>query len=401
MQIALVPHGLSVPPRHAATRPAPAHPCPRRIHLARRLGMAARDHNADWASSVSLIHRHRDPLRARREHTCMRAPRQASPRPTDDADVTTAKATIERRKPELDARLLRTFVTIVDLRSFTRAGRRLGLSQSAISQQIAAQERQLGVKLLVRAGKGVRPTPAGEILLHYARQILQKVDEAQRMLTVYDATGASVLRIGAGGAACEHLLPPILQAFHDEFPRVELRVQSGPSPLIDRTAARGRPRRRHADAADGRDRSCGCSRSGATSSSLIAAPTHAWAGAAPRRGAASSPGSRCWSTSAAARPITSSSACCSRPASSRASSWSWTTSAPWRAWCAPASAWPSCRAGRSPMTSTPAGWLACRSGRHGLSRAWGLGLRAEDHQPQTLRAFVRLCLERLPPLLTV
>jgi DNA-binding transcriptional LysR family regulator len=50
------------------------------------------------------------------------------------------------------------------------------------------------------------------------------------MLTVYDATGASVLRIGAGGAACEHLLPPILQAFHEEFPRVELRVQSGPSP---------------------------------------------------------------------------------------------------------------------------------------------------------------------------
>ena len=106
----------------------------------------------------------------------MRAPRQASPRPTEDADVITAKATIERRRPELDARLLRTFVTIVDVRSFTRAGRRLGLSQSAISQQIAAQERQLGVKLLVRSGTGVRPTPAGELLLHYARQILAKVD---------------------------------------------------------------------------------------------------------------------------------------------------------------------------------------------------------------------------------
>ena len=68
---------------------------------------------------------------------------------------------VERRKQDLDAKLLRTFVTIVDLRSFTRAGRRLGLSQSAISQQIGAQERQLGVKLLVRAGTGVRPTPAG------------------------------------------------------------------------------------------------------------------------------------------------------------------------------------------------------------------------------------------------
>ncbi|MGH7789163.1 MAG: LysR family transcriptional regulator, partial [Candidatus Binatia bacterium] len=144
-----------------------------------------------------------------------------SPRPTG----------AERRRTDLDAKLLRTFVTIVDLKSFTRAGRRLGLSQSAISQQIGAQERVLGVKLLVRAGKGVRPTPAGEILLHYARQILTKVEEAQRVLTAYDATGSGVLRIGAGGAACEHLLPSVLQSFHDECPRVELRVLSGHSQL--------------------------------------------------------------------------------------------------------------------------------------------------------------------------
>jgi LysR family transcriptional regulator for metE and metH len=40
-------------------------------------------------------------------------------------------------------------------------------------------------------------------------------------------------------------------------------------------------------------------------------------------------------------------------------------------------------------------------GPHGLYRAWGLGVRADAHQPQTLRAFVRLCLEQLPPVLTV
>ena len=39
-------------------------------------------------------------------------------------------------------------------------------------------------------------------------------------------------------------------------------------------------------------------------------------------------------------------------------------------------------------------------GKNGLARAWGLGLRVEDHQPQTQRAFVRLCLERLPALLS-
>lgn len=52
----------------------------------------------------------------------------------------------------METKQLRTFLTIVDTESFTRAGRRLGLSQSAISQQIGALERQLGVKLLRRTG---------------------------------------------------------------------------------------------------------------------------------------------------------------------------------------------------------------------------------------------------------
>src|SRR5512143_346801 len=68
----------------------------------------------------------------------------------------------------METKQLRTFLTIIDTESFTRAGRRLGLSQSAISQQIGALERQLGVKLLRRTGTGARPSPAGEILVHYA-----------------------------------------------------------------------------------------------------------------------------------------------------------------------------------------------------------------------------------------
>jgi len=329
----------------------------------------------------------------------MRAPRQASPRPTEDADVTITKATIERRRPELDARLLRTFVTIVDVRSFTRAGRRLGLSQSAISQQIAAQERQLGVKLLVRSGTGVRPTPAGELLLHYARQILAKVDEAQRMLTVYDATGASVLRIGAGGAACEHLLPPILQAFHEEFPRVELRVQSGPSPQSIERLLEGdldvamlslpitEPKLRIFEM--GRDELV-----------LITAPTHALAS---RR--------RVEIPELAGQPLL--------VYERRSSTYRLVERALLEASIFPrivmeldhlGAVASMVRAGLG-LAIVPrwavaddlaAGRLAGLTiGKTGLARAWGLGLRAEDHQPQTLRAFVRLCLERLPALLTV
>jgi len=135
----------------------------------------------------------------------------------------------------METRHLKTFITTVELASFTRAARRLGLSQSAISQQIGTQERQLGVQLLVRSGKGARTTPAGEILFHYAKQIVGKMDEAQRMISEYDGSGAGAIRIGAGGAACEHLLPAVLHEYGARFPKSEIRVISGHSDLtLDR-----------------------------------------------------------------------------------------------------------------------------------------------------------------------
>ncbi|MEO8604208.1 MAG: LysR family transcriptional regulator [bacterium] len=318
---------------------------------------------------------------------------------TSLSDEIPARPASERRKPDIDAKLLRTFVTIVDLRSFTRAGRRLGLSQSAISQQIAAQERQLGVKLLVRAGNGVRPTPAGEILLHYARQILAKVDEAQRVLTAYEATGSGVLRIGAGGAACEHLLPSVLQSFHAEFPRVELRVTSGPSVLtiqrlLDGDLDVGMLTLPIAEAKLrmfelGRDELV-----------VIAAPAHEWAA---RR--------RVEARELAGQPLL--------VYERRSSTFHIVERVLLEAGVFPhivmeldhlGAVSSMVRAGLGlavvPRWAVAADLAANRLaalsiGKSGLYRVWGLGQRAEDHQPQTLRAFVRLCLERLPPLLTV
>jgi len=317
---------------------------------------------------------------------------------TSVGDEMPARPASERRKSDIDAKLLRTFVTIVDLRSFTRAGRRLGLSQSAISQQIAAQERQLGVKLLVRAGNGVRPTPAGEILLHYARQILSKVDEAQRVLTAYEATGSGVLRIGAGGAACEHLLPSVLQWFHAEFPRVELRVTSGPSALtiqrlLDGDLDVGMLTLPIAEAKLrlfelGRDELV-----------VIAAPAHEWAA---RR--------RIEARELAGQPLL--------VYERRSSTFHIVERMLLEAGVFPhivmeldhlGAVSSMVRAGLGlavvPRWAVAADLAANRLaglsiGKSGLYRAWGLGQRAEDHQPQTLRAFVRLCLERLPPLLT-
>jgi len=138
----------------------------------------------------------------------------------------------------METKHLRTLLTIVELSSFTRAGVKLGLSQSAISQQVGALERQLGLKLLRRSGSGARPTAAGELLVDHARQILARIDNARRLVSEFDASQGGLLRVGAGGAACHHLLPDVLRALRGSFPRLELHVRSGHTDLtVERLVA--------------------------------------------------------------------------------------------------------------------------------------------------------------------
>ncbi len=138
----------------------------------------------------------------------------------------------------METKHLRTLVAIVELSSFTRAGVKLGLSQSAISQQIGTLERQLGVRLLRRTGSGARPSAAGEVLVTHARQILARVDAAQRIVSEFDSSSGGVLRVGAGGAVCHHVLPDVLAALRASFPRLELHVRSAHTDLtVERLCA--------------------------------------------------------------------------------------------------------------------------------------------------------------------
>jgi molybdate transport repressor ModE-like protein len=127
----------------------------------------------------------------------------------------------------IDPKQLRTFATIAELASFTRAARRLGLSQSAASQQIHALETQLGVKLLHRTGAGAKPSPAGEVLLNYARQILRKMEEAQRAVAEADSSEKGMLRVGAPGPVSEYLLPQVLRDLRDRMPLIDVRIVGG------------------------------------------------------------------------------------------------------------------------------------------------------------------------------
>jgi DNA-binding transcriptional LysR family regulator len=127
---------------------------------------------------------------------------------------------------ELD--LLRTFVAIVDRQSFALAAEQVHRTQSAVTQQMARLEEQLGVAIFQKVGRSKRPTEHGVRLLEYARRLLAMNDEALQSLAAPDLRGP--LRIGSILDATEFLLPPLLARFSQLYPNVQIELHA------DRTA---------------------------------------------------------------------------------------------------------------------------------------------------------------------
>ena len=127
----------------------------------------------------------------------------------------------------MELRELRTFIAVAETQNFTRAGRKLDISQSAVSQQIKALEESVGAQLYSRRARTVTLTQAGNVLLPYARQVIGKVDEAVAVISDFEGLGRGRVVIGAGGAICHHVLPHILREFSDRFAKIEIQVISG------------------------------------------------------------------------------------------------------------------------------------------------------------------------------
>ena len=112
----------------------------------------------------------------------------------------------------LDTALLHTFVAVADTRSFTGAGRRLHLSQSAVSAQVVRLEEQIGRALLVRNTRNVALTDHGETLLAYARAMLNLSEEARSRLGAGEICSGK-LRIGASEDVASGWLPEAMRRF--------------------------------------------------------------------------------------------------------------------------------------------------------------------------------------------
>ncbi len=136
-------------------------------------------------------------------------------------------------------RQLRTFVAVAERGSITEAARALNLTQPAASQQLREVERQLGTRLLDRAGGRLVPTASGLAALGPARQALAAAAEVAAVAQAVRAGKVGRVRLGTGATACIHLLPKALAAVRARLPGLEIVVATGNTPDILRRVEEG------------------------------------------------------------------------------------------------------------------------------------------------------------------
>jgi DNA-binding transcriptional LysR family regulator len=137
----------------------------------------------------------------------------------------------------LDLDVLRTFVTGLDLGSYAKAAQRLGRSQSAISLQLRKLEEQTGQTLLRKQGRGLALTEPGEIMLGYARRLLEVNDEALAALKGASLQGP--VRLGLPQDFAESWLPDVLGRFSRANPHVRVEARVDPNAALLDALGRG------------------------------------------------------------------------------------------------------------------------------------------------------------------
>jgi LysR family transcriptional regulator for metE and metH len=124
----------------------------------------------------------------------------------------------------LETRHLRLVTAVTEHGTLTRAGRELNLTQSALSHALLDLERRLGAPLFHRVGKRMVPTAVGERLVVRARRVLQLLTETEEEALRIASGLEGLIRLSTECYTCYHWLPPLMQAFGQRFPNVEVRI---------------------------------------------------------------------------------------------------------------------------------------------------------------------------------
>jgi DNA-binding transcriptional LysR family regulator len=145
---------------------------------------------------------------------------------------------IPMTRVNLDLDVLRSFATGIELGSFAKAADRLARSTSAVSAQLKKLEDQAGTPLLRKSGRGMALTEAGEVMLGYARRLLELNDEAVSAVRGVQLEGR--VRLGLQEDFGESVLPEVLGRFRRAHPRLRVEVHLARNTVLMQSLQTGR-----------------------------------------------------------------------------------------------------------------------------------------------------------------
>jgi len=132
----------------------------------------------------------------------------------------------------MDLWQLNIFCKVVELKSFSKAGKAVHLSQPTVSSHIRGLEDHFGCRLIDRLSKEAIPTKAGEILYNYARKFANLRDEAESALSEFQGRIKGRLVIGGSTIPGNYILPQITGAFFNNYPEVTISLVIGDTAKI-------------------------------------------------------------------------------------------------------------------------------------------------------------------------
>ncbi len=131
----------------------------------------------------------------------------------------------------MDFERLKAFQAVAKEKSFSKAAERIYKTQPAVSQAIRCLETELGVRLFLRLGRTVELTQAGAVLVEYARQAFQALEQARERVKALKGLEEGKLIIGTSDTTACYVLPPALRIFRRRYPGIEIIISNRPSPV--------------------------------------------------------------------------------------------------------------------------------------------------------------------------
>ena len=130
----------------------------------------------------------------------------------------------------LDVTRLRVLVAVARCGSVTAAARALNYAQPSVSHHLARLEAETGIKLIQRAGRGIRLTDAGRLLAERAAEVIGRLDAAENELAAYTGLRAGRLRLAAFPSALGTIVPAAAAMLRGQQPSVDLRLTEAEPP---------------------------------------------------------------------------------------------------------------------------------------------------------------------------